>query len=370
MLRRERFTLGIEEEFQLVDAQTGALTPALPDLLAKGVEPFGQHIKPENMQAMVELVSGTLPDLASVREHAFTGRRALSQLAAQAGLALISAGTHPYANWRDQPITESGYHAQLLEEYQDVLRADLIFGLHIHVGIENKELAVSLMNQLRTWLPHLLALAANSPFWVGHLTGIKAYRAIQWRRFPRSGIPYAFHSYSDFEHYIQELISMGCIHDGRRLSWDMRIHPDFGTLECRICDMPLTLDDTLALTALWQAIVVKLAHLYEQGKAVPIWKSRHIEENRWRAARYGLDAEFVDFSAQKRMSMREALSQLLDFVDDVIDQLGSHREMEHIRTLLNDPRGTGADRQIACYKESGDIQQVLHFLMQQSLQGL
>lgn len=365
-----RFTLGIEEEFQLVDAQTGELSPSVPLLLEKGAATFGEKIKSENLQSILELISEVLPNIAAAREYVYAMRGELARFVAQEGLALISAGTHPGASWRDQLVTENERYAELVDEYQDVMRSDLIFGLHVHVGVGDKELAIALMNQVRTWLPHLLALSTNSPFWSGRLSGLKSYRTVQWKRFPRSGIPYVFSSWTEFDHYVQDLVEMGCIDDGKRIWWDVRVHPFFDTLEFRICDMPMTLEDTLAITALCQALVAKLVQLYEREESVLVWKSRYIEENKWRAMRYGLDGEFVDFPSRGCLSMRNALRSLLDFVDDVVDELGSRREMNYIRALLDDPRGNGADRQIALYRECGNIQQVVRFLMQQTMQGV
>jgi carboxylate-amine ligase len=246
----------------------------------------------------------------------------------------------------------------------------LIFGLHVHVGIENKELAMTIMNQVRTWLPQLLAISSNSPFWDGRMTGIKSYRSVVWKRFPRSGMPELFLSRSHFDQYVQDLVEMECIDNGKKIWWDIRPHPFFNTIEFRICDMPATLEDTLVLVALCQALVAKLAQLNERGQAVPALRRDYIEENKWRAMRYGLDAEVLDFVQHRRLSMRDAVREMLDFVDDVVDELGSRHEMTYLRALLESPQGTGADRQIAVYQESGDIQAVNRYLMEQTMRGV
>ncbi len=365
-----RFTLGIEEEFQLVDLQTGDLRSCADAMIEKGMNSLGEQLKPEMSQSTIELVSNILPDIAAARKEVYATRAALSQLIAEEGLGLISAGTHPTASWRDQKNSEGERYVELAEEYQDVVRSDLIFGLHVHVGVEQKDLAIVVMNQVRTWLPHLLALSTNAPFWSGRMTGLKSYRAVQWKRFPRSGVPYIFSSWQDFDSYVQDLVDMGCIDDGKRIWWDVRPHAYFDTIEFRVCDMPSTVEDTLAIAALCQALVAKLTRLYEQGKDIPVLKSRYIEENKWRAMRYGLDAEVVDFTLRRRLSMRDSLRELLDFVDEVIDELGSRREMNHIRVLLDDSYGTGADHQMAMYRETGDAQKVIQFLLEQTMRGV
>jgi glutamate---cysteine ligase / carboxylate-amine ligase len=226
------------------------------------------------------------------------------------------------------------------------------------------------MNQLRTWLPHLLAISSNSPCWAGRLTGLKSYRSVIWKPFPRSGIPEIFPSSSDFDSYVQALVETGCIDDGKRIWWDIRPHPFFPTIEFRICDMPATFDDTIALAALCQALVAKLTWLYKRDLRTPILPSHFIEENKWRAMHYGLDAEVIDFVQGRRLGIRTSISELLDFVDDVLDDLGSRSEIEYLRRLLEDPRGTGADRQIALYEQTGNMKDVVQFLMQQTMQGI
>jgi len=261
-------------------------------------------------------------------------------------------------------------YLELEEELQDVARSILIFGLHVHVGVENHDIAMSLINSLRNWLPQLLALSTNSPFWCGRFTGIKSYRSVVWRPFPRSGVPEFYSSWADFDAYVQSLITAGVIDNGKKIWWDIRPHPFFDTVEFRIFDMPATMEDTLALTALCQALVAKLAWLHKRGMTMHVLPRYLIEENKWRAMRYGLDAELVDFMSNRRVRMRDAISELLDFVDDVLDDLGSRREIHYLRMLLDDPRGTGADRQVAVYRQTGSVDAVTRYLMQSTLEGM
>jgi len=365
-----RYTIGIEEEFQIVDRNTGQLSPQIIPLLKKGAPFFGEQIKPEMLQPTVELISTIYPNILVARSETQRLRAKLSSLLAEEGLALISAGTNPGAIWMDQLVTPNPRYHELLEEFQDVARSILIFGLHIHVAVENNEVAISLMNQLRTWLPHLLALSSNSPFWAGRLTGLKSYRTVVWKRFPRSGLPDTFQSWSEYEHYVQTLISTGCIDNGKKIWWDIRPHPFFGTVEFRIFDMPSTLNDVMGIAALCQSLVAKLSWLHKQGKEVPIVPRNLLEENKWRAMRYGLDAEVVDFGRGRSLSMRASIHELLDMVDDVADDLGTGSDLSYIRNLVDDTRGTGADRQIAIYQQTGSIHAVYQYLMQQTLAGI
>jgi carboxylate-amine ligase len=364
------FTLGIEEEFQMVDKHTGQLASSIHTILEKGVPLLGECIKPEMLQSTVELVTGICTNIPAARQELHRLSSTLATLVASENLALVSAGTHPNAHWQDQARTRNERYEILEEEYQDVGRSILIFGLHVHVGIDDHELAIPLMNQLRTWLPHLLAISSNSPFWSNRYTGLRAYRSIIWKRFPRTGVPPLFASTSEFDHYVEHLVKTGCIDNGKRIWWDIRPHPFFSTIEFRICDMPATFEDTLAIAAFCQALVAKLTWLYKHNMTTHVLPAHLIDENKWHVARYGLDAEVVDFAQNRRLSMRESLHETLDFVDDVVDDLGSRREINYLRALLEDPRGTGADRQIAVYQETGSTLAVTHSLMQQTMQGL
>lgn len=363
-----QFTLGIEEEFQMVDRQTGQLCPHILTILEKGASSLGEQIKPEMLQSAVEIVTGICPDIASARLELRQLRQTLIGLLEKEGVGLISAGTHPEALWQEQESMPNPRYTELEEELQDIARSILIFGLHVHVGVKSQETAIELMNQTRSWLPHFLALSSNSPFWAGRFTRIKSYRSVVWKPFPRSGIPDAFASWQDFDYYVQTLIRSGCIDNGKKIWWDIRPHPFFSTIEFRIFDMPATFNDSIALAALCQALVAKLTWLHHHGSASPVLPRSLIEENKWKAMRYGLDSEIIDFVHDRRLTMRESLHELLDFVDDVLDDLGSRPEIDYLRRLLDDPSGTGADRQIEVYQRTGDVHAVTQFLMEQALQ--
>ena len=365
-----RFTLGIEEEFQLVDRRTFQLCSCIKSVLEKGAPYFEEKIKPELTQSTVELISEICPDIATARKDLYTLRALMAKLADRDGLALVSAGTHPSSSWQDQDTTEKERYAELEEEFQDLIRSNVIFGMHVHVGVEDKELAIKLMNQARTWLPHLLAISTNSPFWTGRSTGIKSYRSALFKRIPRSGMPGILTSLKDFERYVQDLVDMGCIDNGKKIWWDVRPHPFFDTVEFRVCDMPANIEDTLALAALCQALIAKLTWCHEHNVDVPVLTRDYLEENKWRAMRYGLDAEAIDFVKLRRLSMRDSINELLDFVEDVVDELGSRHEMNYLRALMVSPNGTGADRQVAIYEQTGDLNKVVELLMEQTMQGI
>ncbi len=365
-----QFTVGIEEEFQMVDRRTGQLSAYILPLMEKGGALFGDRLKAEMLQSTVELVTDVCPNIAAARLQLGEMRRLLAQLLHTEGLNLISAGTHPDALWHEQKRTPFPRYDELEEEFQDVGRSILIFGMHVHVGIESQELAVAVMNQARAWLPQLLALSTNSPFWNGRYTGIKSYRSVVWKRFPRSGMPDVFTASHDFNHYVETLIKTGCIDNAKKIWWDIRPHPFFNTVEFRIFDMPATMEDTLALAALSQALVAKLTWLRKRGMELHILPSKYIEENKWRAMRYGLEAEVIDFVNNRTLTMRESIHELLDFVDDVLDDLGTRREIYHLRCLLEQPYGTGADRQIALYKETGSSRAVLEYLMRETMKDI
>jgi carboxylate-amine ligase len=363
----DRFTLGIEQEFQLVDCQTGDLRSCIDTLLAQGEPLLSEKMKSESKQAAVELITGICPTIAAARQEISTLKGMLKQIVTREGVALIGAGTHPTAFWQDQKTTPEEHYQKLEEDLQDIERMLVIYGLHIHVGVGSNELAITLVNQLRTWLPHLLALSSNSPFWQGRNTGLKSYRTALWKPIPYSGVPEIMPSWRHFERYIDDLMSMGCIESAKDICWDIRPHMLFSTIEFRICDMPGTTQDILALAALCQALVMKLTMLHERNIQFYVPPRDYVEVNKWAAMRYGLDAVIIDFTQRRRIPMRESIHLLLDFVADVVPELKCEQEMQYLRTLLADPEGTGADRQIAVYQRTGDSNQVTRFLMQRTM---
>lgn len=367
---RPSLTLGIEQEFQLVDPQTGELCSCGQTILEKGRRLLGEHLKPEAKQSCIELVTGVCPTIEEARREVLTLNAMLEEITRQENIALISAGTHPHSFWQEQKTTPGKHYEELEEAFQDLERTLVIYGLHIHVGLERKELLIPLMNQACMWLPHLLALSSNSPFWSGRSTGLKSFRSALWRMVPYSGLPEFIESWEHFEGYLAKMIDMGCIESGHDLCWDVRPHLTFHTLEFRICDMPASSRDTLAIAALCQGLVMKLIWLYDHDRLSPSLPRYYLEENKWQAMRYGFDAHIIDGMHRCRLPMREALHILLDFVEDVVDELGSRQEMNYLRSLINDPAGTGADRQLAVYERTHDVKQVTQYLLRQGIRGM
>src|SRR5213595_44220 len=323
------FTIGIEEEFQIVDPETRELRSHIQEILAQGKMILKEQVKPEMHQSVVELGTEICRDVADARRQVVQLRRELTRLAARDGLQIASAGTHPFSHWMDQLITSGERYATIVNDLQQIARANLIFGLHVHVGIPDREEAIQLMNQARYFLPHIYALSTNSPFWLGQNTGFKAYRHNIFERFPRTGIPDVFECLSEYEDYLELLISTNCIDNAKKIWWDIRLHPFFNTLEFRICDAQSRVDDTIALAALMQAIVAKLHKLRAQNVTFRNYPRRLIDENRWRAARYGLDCKLIDFGRKCEMDERELLHEMLEFVSTEVNELGSEREMAH-----------------------------------------
>ena len=247
-------------------------------------------------------------------------------------------------------------------------RSLLIFGVHVHVGIADRERQIHILNASRYFLPHMLALSTSSPFWMGHNTGLKSYRSEIFKQFPRTDIPDHFDSYPGFLRYVELLIKTGCINDGKKIWWDCRPHPFFPTLEFRICDIPTRVDDTVAIAALFQAIVAKLYTLIEKNLGFRLYRRMLIQENKWRAVRYGLDGKLIDFGKQKEVPVKDLIMELLDFVDDVVDELDSRKEIEHIHTILQ--RGTSADEQLNVYRETNDLKAVVDRLIDLTVENV
>jgi carboxylate-amine ligase len=362
----DQFTLGIEEEFQIVDPKTRELRSHVSEFLEEGKMLLGEQIKPEMIQSMIEVGTGICKNIQEARVDITRLRSIISGLAGKSGLAIVAASTHPFSNWQDQKIYEDERYKLLVEELQSVARSLLIFGLHVHVGVADPERRIHIMNAARYFLPHVLALTTSSPFWMGHNTGLKSYRSEIFKKFPRTDIPDHFDSYGSFQRYVDLLVKTKCVNDGRKIWWDLRPHPIFPTLEFRICDIPTRVDDTIAIAALFQAIVAKLTKLIEKNLGFRLYRRMLIQENKWRAVRWGIDGKMIDFGKQKEVPTRDLILELLDFVDDVVDELGSRKEIEHIHTILE--RRTSAEEQLRVYAETKDLKAVVDRLIELTME--
>jgi carboxylate-amine ligase len=368
MKKDHTYTLGIEEEFAIVDPETRELRSHIQEILEDGKVMLKEQIKPEMHQSVVEIGTEICQSIGDARAHVVELRSKLAELAGRSGLKIASVGTHPFSHWRDQLITEGERYKEIVKDMQQLARANLIFGLHVHVGIPNRESAIHVMNQARYFMPHIYALSVNSPFWVGQDTGLKGYRLKVFERFPRTGIPDAFESLSEYEDYCKLLVKTGCVDNAKKIWWDIRLHPFFDTLEMRVCDAQSRVDDTLAIAALIQAVVAKLYKLLRRNMTFRVYRRRLLDENRWRATRYGIDGKLIDFGREAEVETRSLLNELLEFVSTEVGELGSEREMSHIERIMRE--GTGADRQLAVWERTQDMKAVVDQIIAETYEGL
>jgi carboxylate-amine ligase len=361
-----RFTIGVEEEFQIVDPGTGELRSHVSELVAATAH-LDEQVKPELHQSIVEIGTKICTDVGELRTEMRRTRLELVSAAERVNLAVAAAGTHPFSNWLDQVISPGKRYEKIVEELQQLARSLLIFGMHVHVAVPDRTTMIDLMNMSRYFLPHLLALSTSSPFWVGRDTGLKSFRTTVFRRFPRTGVPDHFNSWSEYENYVNLLIQLHCIDDAKKIWWDVRPHPTFGTLEFRVCDVVPRVEEATAIAALTQAIVVKLHRLYTKNMGFRMYPRALVEENKWRAARWGVEGKLIDFGKQAEVPMRQLGEELLEFVDDVVDDLGSREALQPIHTILE--QGTSAERQMRVYKETGDLKAVVRQIVEETRGG-
>jgi carboxylate-amine ligase len=362
------FTIGIEEEYQIVDPATRELTSYVTRILEEGRSFLHERVKPELHQSQIEIGTAAHETISGARADLIDLRRVVSEAAGQKGLKIAAAGTHPFSSWQKSEITPFDRYLGLAKDMGVLAQQLLIFGTHVHVGVEDPDLRIDLMNQARNYLAPLLALSTSSPFWEGRDTGLKSYRSIVFRSFPRTGIPPTFISYQHFAETLEALTQSGCIEDGTKLWWDIRPSVKYPTIEFRVYDVCARIDETLCLAAITQALMAKLYRLRREGLTVRPYPREMLYENKWRAMRYGIDGDLIDFTERRAIPAREAVHRLLEFLDDVVDELGSRREVEYAQTILRE--GTGADRQLRRYREGGDLRKVVDLLIEETTNGL
>ncbi len=363
------FTIGIEEEYQTVDPVTRDLRSHIhAEIIEKGKLLLQERVKAEMHQSVVEVGTSVCNNIKDAKIEVKKLRRDMITLARENGLRLASAATHPFADWRVQEIYPDERYKNIVEDMQLVARANLIFGLHVHIGVEDRETAIHMMNHARYFVPHILALSTNSPFWLGMNTGLKSYRCKVFDKFPRTNIPDYFPSYGEYENFIKLLIKTGCIDNAKKIWWDIRPHPFFHTIEFRVCDIPMRVDETIALAALIQATVAKLYKLYSANQGFRLYRRALIMENKWRAARYGLNGKMIDFGKQTQVPVRDLILEYLEFIDDVVDELDSRSEIDYVHRIME--MGSGADRQIRVFEESGDLKKVVDFIIEETELGV
>jgi len=363
------FTIGIEEEYQTVDPVSRDLRSHIhAEIIEKGKMLLQERVKAEMHQSVVEVGTSVCSNIKDAKDEVKKLRRDMIALAKENGLRLASAATHPFADWRAQEIYPDERYKNIVEDMQLVARANLIFGLHVHIGIEDRETAIHMMNHARYFVPHILALSTNSPFWLGMNTGLKSYRCKVFDKFPRTNIPDYFTSYGEYESFVKLLIKTGCIDNAKKIWWDIRPHPFFNTIEFRICDIPMRVDETISLAALIQATVAKLYKLYAANQGFRLYRRALIMENKWRAARYGINGKMIDWGKQTQVPVRDLILEYLDFVDDVVDELGSREEIEYVHKIMES--GSGADRQIRVFEETGDLKKVVDYIIEETEVGV
>ena len=354
---------------QTVDPETRDLRSHISaEIIKKGKMLLQEQVKAEMHQSVVEVGTSVCANIKDAKCELKKLRRHMIQLARENGLRLASAATHPFGDWRVQEVTPDERYKNIVEDLQLVARANLIFGLHVHVGIEDRETAIQLMNHARYFVPHLLALSSNSPFWLGMDTGLKSYRCKVFDKFPRTNMPDYFPSWGEYENYVKLLIKTNCIDNAKKIWWDIRPHPFFNTLEFRVCDIPMRVDETIAIGALIQATVAKLYKLYSANQGFRLYRRSLLMENKWRAARYGLDGKLIDFGKQTEVPERELIEEYLTFVDDVLDELDSREEVEYIREIMK--MGTGADRQLQVFKKTSNMRAVMDYIIEETEVGV
>jgi len=360
------FTLGIEEEYLLVDRATRDLAQDPPEaLFAEAQALLGERVKPEFMRSQIEVSTGICADLAEARAELRHLRRTIATIAARYGLAPVAASTHPFADWDQQRHTDKERYNVLARDLGGPGRRLLICGMHVHIGLEDPALRIDLMSQASYFLPHLLALSTSSPFWRGEDTGLKSYRLAVFNELPRTGLPEIFDSYGEYERHLNVLIAAGLIEDGGNIWWDLRPSARFPTLEMRITDVCTLLEDALTIAALYRCILRMLYRLRRSNQRWRRYAAMLINENRWRAQRYGLDEGLVDFGKGFTVPMPDLVEEIIALLMPDAQHFGCEAEIAHVRTIL--ARGTSAHRQLTLYRqaltEGADRQQALRHVV-------
>jgi carboxylate-amine ligase len=362
-------TIGIEEEYQIIDPETRELRSYITEILKGDHLVLREHIKPELHQSIVEIGTEICRTPAELREELIRLRGEIVRVAARSGLKIAAAGTHPFSSWLTQEITPYERYLGVKQDMADLAQQLLIFGTHVHIGIEDREFLIDAMNVARYLLPHVLCLSTSSPFWMGRNTGLKSYRSIIFRNFPRTGIPRTFQSWADYATMVETLARTHSIPDGTKIWWDVRPNWTYPTLEFRICDVCTRVDEAVCVAAILQAIIAKCWKLRRDNMTFRVYPAELIEENKWRAVRYGLDGKLIDFGKQQELPARNLVREMLEwFIGDVLDELGSCALVGYAYRILDE--GTSADRQLATFERTGSLQAVVDQLIQETEEGV
>ena len=353
-------TLGVEIELQLVDAETLALSNSIEHVLARLPPELTGQIKPELMQSYLEVNTGICRTVSEVRDDLSQKLDALEAITHELGLRLFWAGTHPFSSWRDQEITVNERYFRLVSLMQDVARRLVTFGLHVHVGVDTGDKAIMVCDRMLRYLPLLLGLSANSPFWEGRCTGLHSNRSMVMEQLPTAGLPHQMRNWSEYVWLINHLVETGFINTVREIWWDIRPHHNFGTVEIRVCDMPPNLEQVLALTALIQCLVTSICEEIEEGTFLSDYHPMMIQQNKWRATRYGAEARLVHGNDYQQRSVQETVDHLVSRLMPVARTLSCESEL---RECLELPSQTGAQQQLAIFEETGSRRAVVERML-------
>jgi carboxylate-amine ligase len=377
LIQEPSFTLGIEEEYLLVDPGTRALIRETPEgLLAECEAEVGGQVTPEFLQCQIEVGTRVCRAPAEARSELVRLRRSVSHVAERHGLAIIAASSHPFAQWGEQQTTRKARYQVLAFDLQAVARRMVISGMHVHVAIEDPSLRIDLMSQASYFLPHLLALSTSSPFWEGRRTGLMSYRIAVWDELPRTGIPEAFESHDEYQRHVQTLVNAGVIEDASRIWWDIRPSARFPTLEMRIPDLCTRFEDALCIAAIYRCWLRMLYRLRRDNQRWRRYSAMLISENRWRAQRYGFEKGLVDFGRGEVVPYKDLVDDYLALIREDAEHFGCVAEVEHARQIL--ARGTSAHWQIRAYDEaraagadeSEALKSVVDLLIKETLHGI
>ena len=364
----KQFTLGIEEEYMVLDPNTRELKSHEQRIVTEGQKVIKDKVKAEMHQAVVEVGTDICQNVDEAYHDVAMLRKTMAGIAGEMGYGMGASGTHPFSHWESQLITDHIRYNEIVNELQEAARSNLIFGLHVHVGMESREMANHIANSTRYFLPHIYALSTNSPFWEGRQTGYKSFRTKVFDKFPRTGIPETFDSIESYDNFIKLLVKTNCIDNAKKIWWDLRVHPYFNTVEFRICDVPMTVSETIAIAALFQAICAKIYKLRNQNLNFIQYSRALINENKWRASRYGIDGRLIDFGKEEEVNARVLIYELLDFIDDVVDPLGSRHAVNYVARMMEE--GTGADRQLKVFEQTQSLTSVVDNIQAQFLNGI
>ena len=347
--RNDSPTIGVEVELQLVDAETWALTSAIEEVQKAVPQEFAERIKPELMQSYLEINTGICRTVREVGEDLRSTLEVLEKITDDLGLKLFWGATHPFSHWKDQKITVNDRYHRLVELMQDVARRLVTFGLHVHIGVDSGDKAVMVCDRMLRHLPLLLALSANSPFWNGRCTGLHSNRSMVMQDLPTAGLPHQMRNWSEYVWLINHLISTGFINTIREIWWDIRPHHNFGTVEIRVCDMPASLDQVLSITALVQCLVHAISNEIEEGTYFAEYHPMMVQQNKWRAIRYGAEAPLVDSDNYQQYSVQQTTDHLVELLRPVADELDCREELESAADL---PQHTGSAQQMELWRNA------------------